>query len=95
MFLKQKSKLDCGKSFRIQFKLCSSREYKVRFRSTEENSKAEVHEVRADDQSEVSAVLTVRKQIKSQTRNIDFSCVFRICPLMFFIKLIFMRLFVT
>ena len=40
----------------------------MRFRSTEENSKAELHEVKADDQSEVSAVLTVRKQIKSHTR---------------------------
>ena len=67
----------------------------MRFRSTEENSKAELHEVKADDQSEVSAVLTVRKQIKSHTRNIDIFCVFRICPQMFCIKLIFMRLFVT
>ena len=35
----------------------------MRFRSTEENSKAELHEVKADDQSEVSAVLTVRNKI--------------------------------
>ena len=38
----------------------------MRFRSTEENSKAEVHEVQAVvDQTEVSTVLKVSKLIKS------------------------------